>query len=279
MFVLSTFTLKQVYLPQPSLRKCYISTSLWREDPIETIPTDSQVFSVAYDPNDEREILAIGQFGSVLLWDTSSNLKVSKLRIGGPNIEARSVAFGRDHLLAAGTTDGRVYIWNARTLETICVLRTSNESVYSVSFGPYPLLAVGLSQQVAVFNLVTREKVAELPLRDIVFSVKYSNNTILAGASSEIALWPSFSTERLRTLPIPRLTLSYAIDFSKHNLLAAGFRNGEIWVWDVSTGDLLSQIQTNELNKSVLAVAFTPESFLIAGVEDANIAIYQPLST
>jgi WD40 repeat protein/serine/threonine protein kinase len=133
--------------------------------------------------------------GSVRIWDVERGVETRAL---GVNLTGGyAVAFNtRGTLLAAGSTDGLVRLWNTKTWEEVAVLK-HRAAVYTVVFSPDGLrLVCGCEDNtIRLWNIASQEEVAELRghtgyVHQLAFS---RDGSRLASASGDgtVRIWDS----------------------------------------------------------------------------------------
>jgi WD40 repeat protein len=98
--------------------------------------TPDLVNSIAFTRNGRRLAAASGNTGKVALWDVQSHHRIATLHTGnrGP---VNSVAFSpQGHTLAAGSENGTVQLWDARSHALLETLSADPNQVFSVAFSP-----------------------------------------------------------------------------------------------------------------------------------------------
>lgn len=137
-----------------------------------------------------------------------------------------SVAFHRDVLLASGSQDKTVKIWNAITGDLLRTLSGHTDRVNCVVF---------------------------------------ANGNLLASGSSDttIKLWDINTGELIRTMTGHYGRVEYLV-FNGDNILASACLSDDtaIRMWNANTGDLLSFWTSSSLNGDVTSLAFVSEKLL-----------------
>lgn len=192
--------------------------------------------AVAYSPN--GELLAIASTLGIEFYETGS---LTPLRFIAAQSYIQSIAFSPDSaLLAAGTLDGKVRVWQVEDGALVVTLEGHTDAVTSVLFSP-------------------------------------QNSALLASASNDdtIRLWPlDGSGEPLFTLEGHTgdvNTLSFSPGGS---LLASGSDDTSIKIWQVEDGTLLNTIEGH--TRGVLSVAFAPDALsVVSGSLDGTVRLWQ----
>ena len=182
-----------------------------------------------------------------------------------------AVSFSPDgSLLASGSSDGTILLWDMRSRERVATLGHT-DGVAAVSFSPDgSLLASGSSDgTILLWDMRSRERVATLGHTDGVAAVSFSpDGSLLASGSSDgtILLWDMRSRERVATFGVAILERHTdgvaAVSFSPDGaLLASGLGDRTVLLWDVATRE---QVATLGHRLWVNAVSFSPDGALLA---------------
>jgi WD40 repeat protein len=259
---------------------------------------DPQCHSIAFGRDDDNHTcLAAGQVDGNIALFTQAALRQGKgcshtLR-GHQNNWVNwvdSLAFGcsgTEHLLASGSTDRTVRLWDMHTRECVAVLEGHTDSVDSVAFSPDSHLLASASRDYTVRLWDVSERKAAFPMyvlqghSDWVFSVSFSpDGRHLASASWDrtVRLW-----NVPEGAPGPVLQHSRAarcVAFSPVNessMLATGCDDGIIRLWDVSNQQLLRELQGH--SNYIRSLAFSPDgSQLVSGSFDCTVRLWSVAS-
>lgn len=109
------------------------------------------------------------------------------------------------------------------------------------------------------------------PVSSVIFS---PDNVLVASCSEDytIKLWNTTTGTIQHTMDIP-LELCHSMAFSHDGgILACGYNNGEVWLWDTATKDLKGIIKCH--HRRVLSVAFSSDKLLATGAEDSTVKIW-----
>ena len=229
---------------------------------------------------------------------TPSNLQVSVL-LPGHTRKVWSVAFSPDGTLAAsGGDDGTIILWDTKMWTQTRPPLTGHEGpVYQVAFSPDGTILASASRDGTIRLWNTKSGVSIESLKQdtqavlsVAFSGATSGGDVLASVSGvpgeggeQIRLWYSHDDWRPR-LPSIRTTrtsghknqiLTIALSRDGNLLAAAGFGK-TIAVWNLKTGELLKELDTNQPDdKFVSRLAFSPDSkSLAAGCWNGTILLW-----
>ena len=183
-------------------------------------------------------------------------------------------------LLASGSVDNTVQLWNRDTQTLLSTLRGHTDSVASVVFSPDgSLLASGSADgTVRLWNPITEILQATLQGHTSnVLSVTFSpDGSLLAsgGADGTVRLWDPV-TETLEATLEAHMDSVLSVAFSPDgSLLASGSADGLVGLWDTHT-EILQATLGHE--SPVLSVAFSPDSDLLAtGSTDGVARLWDP---
>jgi WD40 repeat protein len=207
----------------------------------ENNPKDQNGIQIlAYAPNGAA--LAAGcSDGLVKLWNmTASGLAMPGLKTGGRQA-VRGLAWSHDGTFLAVTSEERnVKFFGSITHQELGVLKGHKAPINCLAFGPGGVLATGGGAaqkgvgELKLWNIATRQELPPLP-----------------GVAA------------------PVLALAFSRD---SRLLAAGFRDGVVKVWDLTTREVKNTfVHTAQVN----AVAFAPhENVLASAGKDLTIKFW-----
>ena len=185
-----------------------------------------------------------------------------------------SVAFSADgRLLASGSADRTVRIWEVGSASMLKVLKGHTGNVTSVAFsGDNQLIAsASLDKTVKLWNAGGAE-VATLPKESVpVLVVAFAPNSRLLAAANqngEVKLWDSGGPRGIAAFEAHQGPV-HALAFSPDGrMLASGGRDGKVRTWQMTSGQPIRTLSGGE--EAVLAVAFSPDGRVLASAGEDN---------
>ena len=197
-------------------------------------PVGSLAFS-----HDSRRLASIGRDEKLTIWDISQDVrKLVTLDVDGNAHENIHCAWSPDDsMIVSGDGDGTVRIWDARTFQLLHLLPSEEQAVLDIRFSPD-----GCWLAVAGYGYCR--------MQDITSDAAHTNP------------WVE---------PKPT-TVSVAFN-AQSTLLATAQVWGEIWVWNLETGESL--LELNRCASEVHALEFSPDgTLLLAALGDCTVKVW-----
>lgn len=197
----------------------------------------------------------------------------------GHSASVYSISFSPDgRLLASGSVDKTIRLWNVETKKVLYIISNYSKSVYSVSFSPDGrLLASSNGNNTIIWDVETKKDICTLRGHSgSVWSISFSPDGKLLATGSEdntIKLWNIKKKMEVSTLKgyfRCVCTLSFSSD---GRFLASGSWDKTINLWDVIMKKSVSTLIGH--SESVWSVSFSPDGRLLAsGSEDDLILLW-----
>ncbi|MDB9446990.1 WD40 repeat domain-containing protein [Anabaena sp. CS-542/02] len=194
-------------------------------------------------------------------------------------VRVRSVAFSPDgQILASGSDDGTIKLWDVATQEEIATLTGHSDSVNSVAFSPDGrTLASGSWDDIKLWDVATQEEIATLTGHSSsVYSVAFSRDgqTLASGSwDNTIKLWDVATQGSIATLTGHSGSVNSVAFSPDGRTLASGSDDGTIQLWDVATQGSIATLTGDSYG--VNSVAFSPDGRTLAsGSGDETIKLW-----
>ena len=207
--------------------------------------------------------LLVPLFALTLLAQTS-NAQLERT-IAGHTSSVNSVAYSPDSkMLASGSSDNTIRIWNAETGQPVRALE-ADYSVMSVAYSPDGANLAGgyYDGAVRIWNAKTGVQVHVMGHADEVNSVAYSpDGARLASGSDDktIRIWNTETGDLVRTLE-GHTDIVASVAYSPNGSQIAsgsGYLEDAIRIWNAETGDLVRTLEGH--SSKVASVAYSSDS-------------------
>ena len=249
--------------------------------------TGGWVNSVAFGP-DGTILASGGDDGSVILWAVAS-----REPIGEPLTRhtswVLSVAFSPDgQRLASGSEDNTIIVWDVASRQPIGDPLVGHVSgVTSVAFSPdgERLVSGGSDNRVILWDVASRERLGEpstehmAPVRSVAFdpsgrylvSASDDNDILLRDPAAGQVVAPPLTRETEVEFTHFLSSLALSLDGLA---LATGGQNGEILVWNLSQGEVVTQLVEGHPG-AVYSLALSPDGSSIASIgAESNLNVW-----
>jgi WD40 repeat protein len=242
----------------------------------------SAVYAVAFSP-DGATVAGASAGGDVSLWDVGSGQPRGGL--SGHRGPVNSVAFSADgRLIVTGGSDGTTRLWDAASRASVAVLTGPGVSagpIVGVAFSPDGTLVAtaGGNTKVVLWDVARRVALAVLPAGNTpVRAVKFSTDgQTLASTddSGSVTLWDVAHRSVVATVPATSIGPIRAVAFAPDGrTLAVGGDGGGVELWRVDPKGLAPLGSLNGSLASVVALAFGPDSTLVAAESNSRIGLW-----
>ena len=190
--------------------------------------------AIIFSPDGKH--LAVASGIGIWIYDVETAHELTLLNVGHATL-IRSVAYSPDgSILAAGTGDGRVQLWELERGRLLA-----------------PLMRPGPGYDVDA----------------LAFSP--DGSTVASGTRDEIQLWDVENQRHLKTLQGHKQRI-FSLAFSPEGAaIASGAEDDTVKLWEVATGDNFATFQHSS---NVLSVAFSPNGETLAAAANKNVQLW-----
>ncbi|MFI1172372.1 nSTAND1 domain-containing NTPase [Streptomyces melanogenes] len=181
------------------------AVAAWRDGPVLLLTRDGppvevgltgQVRSVALGPHGELAVgLDNGEETRILLWRENTNYTTTPVELKGHHLYVPTLAFSPDgHMLASGSDDRRVILWETASGRPLRTLTGHTDTVRSLAWGDDVLASGSEDSTVRLWNPATGTPLGS-PLRytdgDVVaLTTSPDGRTLLEGSAATVVRWP-----------------------------------------------------------------------------------------
>jgi WD40 repeat protein len=208
------------------------------------------------------------------------NLKSEQNRLEGHDNNVNSISFSPDNkILATGSSDKTIKLWDVVTGREIRTLQGHNNVVKSVSFSPdRKTLASGSDDKtIKIWDVNTGKEIRTLQGHNsVVMSVSFSQDskTLAVGsADNTVTLWNMETGNEISVLKGHK-SVVISVSFSPdRKTLATGSRDKTIKLWDLSTGKEIRTLKGHEDSVNSVSFSFDRKT-LATGSEDRTVKLW-----
>ncbi|MBD2385949.1 AAA-like domain-containing protein [Cylindrospermum sp. FACHB-282] len=188
----------------------------------------------------------------------------------------RSVTFSPDgKILASGSEDGTVRLWNARPATLISTLTGHTGRIWSVSFHPRGKILASGSEDgtVKLWDVTHKSLIKTINAHsDWVRTVSFSpDGQILASCSSDgtIKLWKTADATLLKTLKGHTHIVTHISWSPDSQTLASASFDTTVRLWNIGNGTLINTLKDHKTNTR--SVSFSPDGKTLASTDEEGI--------
>ncbi|BAY91614.1 MULTISPECIES: WD40 repeat domain-containing serine/threonine-protein kinase [unclassified Tolypothrix] len=184
----------------------------------------------------------------------------------------QQIATAKEGILASGSDDQTVKIWNLQQKQVIRTLKADSGWVYAVAITPDSQTAIAgyKNHTIKIWNLNTGKEIRTLKgHRDLVNSVAITpdGQTVVSGSYDKtIKIWDLATGKEIRTLKEhTREVLAVAISPDGEKIASAS-ADRTIKIWQLKTGKEIHTLKGHSLDVNALAIS--PNGQLLASASD-----------
>lgn len=202
--------------------------------------------------------------GRVRIWNVFPLQEVAELTAHGD--VRRGLCFSRvGDILAAGTRNGSVQLWDISTRQLGRTLSTSLGSINALAFSADGLLAAGGNGGVMIWSSKNWEQEAAMPSFGEVNDVAFCDNErllVLGAADGTVRAWDCRRRVVRRQISTQLGAIATLAVHPELPIAAVVGAGTSVELWNLSTGRLLRSIAGHR--KAVRSVAFSPDGKTLA---------------
>jgi dipeptidyl aminopeptidase/acylaminoacyl peptidase len=248
------------------------------------VRNDEKIVTSVLFSRENDQLVFLARDDAVHWWDLANRRQV--LKVGVPtNInghDTRIAISSKGDLVAAGSPDGRVRIWDAATGELVAVLSGHTGPVRDVAFDPTGkrIASASHDQTVRVWDVAKKESIQILQGHSgWIYAVAFSpdGRFLASGATDSTArLWDTATFKLLRVLRHGGNV--YKAAFSPDgSRLATGSADNTIRLWDLTTYQEVAELRGHD--SYVHSVAWSPDGTRLASASgDHTVRIWDTVS-
>jgi WD40 repeat protein len=242
----------------------------------------SEVYSVVFSPDDQI-LFSASRDSRLCFWDVSKGMCVRTLQ--GHVSGVRSISFnpvclrhayseraaspeGIDYLLATGSFDGLVQLWDVESGYSTKTLLGHTDWVWSVSFSPDGSILASCSDDrtIKLWDVISGHCITTLYGHSYgVTSVTFSpdgQTLVSASRNRNVKLWDIRKYKCIKTLAAHTGEI-WSVSFSPDgNMLATGSQDCLVKLWDVGEGKCITTLSGHI--DAVWSVSFSPDGKMLA---------------
>jgi len=236
-----------------------------------------EVRSVDYNSTGDIAVSA-GLDSSIIRWNTITGQMIGDPLTGHDSWISRVQISPDDSLIASGSNDGTVRLWNLETGEEIAVLTGYTDTVWALDFSPDGrlLATAGEDGRILIWDVESQSLVREIEairsvddetMPVIVYSLDFDStgNRLVSGSGDNIVrIWDFETGENL-------LTVSGHSDWVRSvkfdptdNAIISGDLSGILFFFDAETGELLTNPLSTGLTDGISDMSFSYDGLFLA---------------
>lgn len=268
--------LREIKLHHVNVSHANLETTLFSE-------TLGSIFGLAYSPDGSR--LAVANNGEIKLYDFPHYQH--QFTLPGHKVLIWTIAFSDDGcLLASGSIDHTIKVWNLKSGSCVQTLRGHTGAVLSVAFQPqkgvgpdYILASTSQDGSIKLWNISTQDCIhtlenTEQSVRTVTFNS--SGDTLAIGYLDGQVSLVNLQSNQQQWLPSEINSQESPLAFSPDDkTLAVGYSDGQIYLWDVQPGQLIRILQGH--TTQIFSVAYSNDGQMLASSSgDNTVRIWDP---